>query len=623
MTEISKRIKNEQWSVIELLEKIQNNQIKKPKFQRKKKWTIDKQKASIPNEKEYISFLIRNLNSVHPITVGKENDNTLSNIDGNNRINAFIHYLKAPFEIFPEKLEEINKFIDSLTIVDFPKEELKRIISQITYPDLMDYQLRNYFTKKYPDIYNNYIKNNIRDEIETHYENLVNSMKIKEIKRFDKDVLINTNIFEGYTIEELAKVFEDINRYSGNLTETEILASRLYITNDFEIKDSVIKAEIISRVKKIYQKRTDNEVLTCYTFDENKDKLNAYDFIIGFQDYINYVCPLIKEVDDDNKGLSLFFKFYKLLYEGISPEFFTTENVNSFINTVSDSARIFNKIKDTVFSNNPENPTIFDNCNKRLSCLNKNALIMIMSTIFGYLKKKVEDDIIVNSLEKAIIFHFCISEISNNDEKEKWRMYDKINYEKGGSQSTNQSKDLYNNPYSIDAKITRDKMKELFDYLNSENIKEELFELRDNGKPKNDKRRRRKLFEKFLYSYYFKNKVPTKFLQEKFWIEHVFPFSSSYDNERIDIDRLGNTVPIIDTINNKRKTKHISEYEILDKSYGFIKFMDILPEKEKYDEIISHEVRKLKIINIEKYNEICKRNEELYINVFLNSIYKN
>ena len=35
-----KRIKNEQWTVKELISKINNKEINKPKFQRKKKWVI-------------------------------------------------------------------------------------------------------------------------------------------------------------------------------------------------------------------------------------------------------------------------------------------------------------------------------------------------------------------------------------------------------------------------------------------------------------------------------------------------------------------------------------------------------------------------------------------------------
>ena len=65
------------------------------------------------------------------------------------------------------------------------------------------------------------------------------------------------------------------------------------------------------------------------------------------------------------------------------------------------------------------------------------------------------------------------------------------------------------------------------------------------------------------------------FLKNKFWIEHIFPFSSSW-TDNIDIDRLGNIIPIIDKLNSKRNTKHISEYKTLDKN-NFIKYRNIFP----------------------------------------------
>ena len=48
-----KRIKNEQWYVKELIEKIQSGDINKPKYQRKRKWDILPKQESRPNEKSY------------------------------------------------------------------------------------------------------------------------------------------------------------------------------------------------------------------------------------------------------------------------------------------------------------------------------------------------------------------------------------------------------------------------------------------------------------------------------------------------------------------------------------------------------------------------------------------
>ena len=86
MTMTNKSIKNDKLYVRELISKIDSNLIKKPQYQRKRKWDIIPKKENNPNEKSYIEFLFKKKNSVHAITFGQETlDRKLvySNIDGN------------------------------------------------------------------------------------------------------------------------------------------------------------------------------------------------------------------------------------------------------------------------------------------------------------------------------------------------------------------------------------------------------------------------------------------------------------------------------------------------------------------------------------------------------------
>ena len=91
-----KIVKNEQWPITELIYRINKAGITKPKFQRKKKWTkLPLKKKTAPNEKDYINFLFEHCNSVAAITFGQDtinNEIKLSNIDGNNRINAISNF---------------------------------------------------------------------------------------------------------------------------------------------------------------------------------------------------------------------------------------------------------------------------------------------------------------------------------------------------------------------------------------------------------------------------------------------------------------------------------------------------------------------------------------------------
>ena len=52
-----RRVKNEQWYIKDLIQKIERKDIHKPKFQRKKKWDIQPKRENIPSEQKYIEFL--------------------------------------------------------------------------------------------------------------------------------------------------------------------------------------------------------------------------------------------------------------------------------------------------------------------------------------------------------------------------------------------------------------------------------------------------------------------------------------------------------------------------------------------------------------------------------------
>ena len=53
-----RKIKQETWSVKELVSSIVHKKITKPKFQRRKKWnTVPGKNDSVPNERDYINFL--------------------------------------------------------------------------------------------------------------------------------------------------------------------------------------------------------------------------------------------------------------------------------------------------------------------------------------------------------------------------------------------------------------------------------------------------------------------------------------------------------------------------------------------------------------------------------------
>ena len=623
---VVKQIKNENWTIKILASKVLTREIYKPKYQRKRKWNLFPKKVNVPSEKKYIEFLYDASNSVHAITFGQDNGKILSNIDGNNRINAIMHFLKEPFVLFPEKLDNLKDYISNYRndkidekIAHELADKVIKIVEKLAYVELMGFRYNIYFKDKHQQLYDEHLKI-MRDDLEPLFDELIEQMKINNVDRFDETVQINVNLFLGYTTEELADVFSKINQYNSGLTEQEALASRLFNITNFIIEDKILECEIKQFLNKYYMDRTKDEILDCYMYNEIDDKMNAYDFMVGFQDYSNDKCSLIHKTDND--GLSLFFKIFKNIYKGSFDITFNTENVNTFIGYITKAINILQKLKSIIFMENlvgGGGNTIFDAATKKLNSLKKNNMYLVITAIIGYIKNNTSENEILSSIEKTILYHFFVNSIEDKEKRDQFKLIDGILYDAGGSFIDNVAKDYLKTPETISCKITEELMESVLNQLINENVKNKKYEIRSNGKDKNDKRRQRKLHEKVLIYYYYICKVPTQFLKKNFWVEHMFPFSCSWE-DNLDIDRLGNIFPILDNLNKERSNKHISEYKKIDKE-EFMKFIDIIPTNELYDQIVSHKNKKPHIQNSEKYNLFCSDNEKKLINYFLKKIF--
>lgn len=611
-----KQIKNENWYVKNLAAKINNGEIYKPKYQRKRKWDIYPKKNNVPSEKVYIEFLYDTYNSVHAITFGLDGAK-YSNIDGNNRINAIMHFLAEPLSLFPEKLSELIKFIREKD--ETIASQVEAIMKQVSYDDLMTFKYNKYFIEKgFVDLYNTHLKQ-LRDDLEPFFDELIISLKINEKDRFDNDVLIIVTIFNGYTTEELAEVFGKINQYNSGLTEQEALASRLFNIVNFEIDNKLLEYEIRQQLIQYYQDRKNDEILKCYVYDETDAVMNAYDFMVGFQNCSSMKCPLIHKTDND--GLSLFFKIFKNLYKGSLDKTFTSANVNHFIELMFKVIEILKKIEKSIFMNNFTGGSnkIFDAANNKLKSLKKNNMYLVITAIIGYFTINTPEKDILKSIEISILYHFFVHCLDDKEKRDQYKFNDGILYEAGGAFIDNKAKEYLKTPGMISQRINETIMFQLLKDLITENTKCKNFETRIHGKDKIDKRRPRKVFEKVLLYYYYICQVPTQFLNNTFWVEHIFPFSCSWENQ-IDIDRLGNIFPILENINKERSNKHIKEYEKIDKN-KFLNYIKIIPTEDQYDETISHDNRKPHIVNSEKYNDICSNNELTLIKCLIQHLF--
>ena len=615
-----KYIKNEQWYVGELISKINNGVITKPKFQRKKKWDKTPKKDNIPDEQSYINFLYKAENSVHAITFGQETESQsmyYSNIDGNNRINAIKHYMDKPFELFPQYLIDLNNFIDTIDVNVENKHELKQIFSQLSYNETINFKYHKYFIESgYIELYNNILKI-FRDEFEQEIEKIQEKLKVNG-KAFDMSVKISVNLFEGYNTDELCETFEQINKYNTKLTETELLACLLYNEVNFTINDAIFKTEIQQQIKKYYSEKAIGEVLTCYDYDINEGTINAHDFIVSFQNLCSEKYNFIDKSDVD--GLSLFYKIYKALYGGFINTF-TNDNVNEFIYKINSSCELFKQVVSNIFTDKINSKLFNKSCQAKITTLKKNNMYILLCCIIGYITNKVDATLIESDIEKCLLYHFMVCDLKNKDLREELKMYDNIVYEAGGAYIDNMSKKMLSSPETISNKLTRELFDQLITKLYIESNKPYTRTL-ENGKIRNDERRSLNFFVKTLMFYYYKQKMPVNMLNNKFSIEHIFPNSSVWDGE-LDKDRPGNLVPIIDTINSSRGNRHIDEYKKCSDGIEFCEFIkDIVHTTTVYNSIVSHENRKCTITYIQKYNELCDKNEKIYKQNFIDCLFK-
>jgi len=622
-TKIVKEIKNEQWNVSSLIEKIENKQITKPKFQRKKKWEI-KPKKNCPNEFEYIEFLYKTKHSVHAITFADKGNNTFSNIDGNNRINAIKHYMDKPFDIFDKYLDDLFDILKDINSTKI--EEIKNFFKSLSYKEFTNIKRINKLLKVKGKGYLFTEIKDKEDEIEEEIDNITKKLKINGEKDFHSEVKISINSFIGYDLNELSKIFEEINKYNTNLTSSELLASQLFNENNFEITDDKFKIELITYIKEYYDNKSEGEALECYEY-KNKSKINAYDFIIGFQNLINkkyvnekkdYKYNHINHINDNKDGIPLFFKLFHVSYRDY---IFTTENVNKFIEEIIYSFNILDQTISDIFTDKINDKLFNSSCKTKITSLKKNNLCVIISSIIGYYRKNTKDEIIKKSLKICLLYHFFVNDLKNKDIKDNFAKCDVLVYTAGGGVIENKSHDLLNNPKKIiNEKLDKKKFSELLNSLFNE-CNDPYKRKNDNGKNNNDKRRPLKFFEKTIMFYYYRKKIPIDILENNtFSIEHIFPNSSNWDGD-LDKDRTGNLIPIIASLNSSRGNKHINNYKESSNNNNFFEYVKNVIPFDDYDEIINHNKISPKIIDNQKYNDICEKNEKTYNECFTEQLF--
>jgi hypothetical protein len=609
-------IANLSWTLKTLFDN--KDKITKPKFQRDKSWTIlneKPEKPNRPNYKEYIEFLIKNKNSVFPISLGteiKNNNELYIVIDGNNRINAIIHFLRKPFDIFTEYYKLLFQIIDNSILELERKQKIKLFISNIEYKIISSFRrLDNILPKDE----NFELPVELFRDIESELIQIQNKYLFSDALPFDKNIKLNINIFKNGNFEEYSKIFEDINKHSNVLSENELLSAILYNTTIL-IDDKELKHNIFNKIEEFYNSRGSNEELQQYKFENQLSmEMNAFDFIIGFQNYCHDKYPVIHIFD--SAGLSLFFKIFRILYGDITPILFTKANIEDFINKLLFASNIMDKAYSSIFPKNI-NEIIFNSSYHKgdNKFIKKNNMLLLITSIIAN-KDKINEIKLINKNRACIIYHLLCNKKYLGDDEEiiQFKNENSIVYIAGESYIRKNCNDIIHNGENNKIyKLDKVKFKQLLDKCISTQINNKLFI----DKPL--KRRKLNLLDKILLANYWNLHIPNKYLNETYSLEHISPFSSIW-NGNIDIDRLGNLFPTIETINCNRKNCNLDIYKTAENKTFYESIKNLLPEN--YNDINKFDKNKTTIILPDEYNKYCAKNESIYIISLINDIFSD
>lgn len=623
MTNGPKIIKNEQWSVRLLYDNVRTGILTKPKFQRKKKWCMfPSNTGKDANVREFIEFLQEHKNNVEPLTFGTlVEDNTIkyANINGNNRICAIISFMNAPFKVFPELLETLFKYFDEDEFF-FEKEKVKTIFENVSYDSFMgNARINKIFKKEEIELYKKNINffTKLQDEEEDFFEDIRNKL----VKNFDNDVKININTCENYSFSELAELFYDLNKHDSTMSESEILASRLYEATGFRIRDGVFVSKIKKKLIQYYQDMSKDEALTTHHFNPENENINAFDFLVGTQKMLADEFSFIKDFSISGKEKSLVLRLFESLY-GSEQKNFTSHTVNEFVDTIQKHLKLINDSFNGIhfYSKKQKKGKLIEKLispdEDAIKSISPKSLCYIIAAIMEFKNNGESEENIKKYIKRVILFHYILKNAKSREIKDKYKEFDSLGYEPGGAYFTAHFKKILKNPEDILSKLSKSIFEELLkDLMNEVNTPHERY--LPSGKLKNNKRRKSRVFEYILYSYYISDNVPLKELDAKYSMEHISPFSSLYDND-IDLDRFGNIFPVALKQNIDRSNKHIREIK---SSLPYLKNMIVIPSDEEYDSYMEHENKKAYVKDTEKYNEICNNREKIYIDTFLNKLY--
>ncbi len=577
-----------------------NKQLVKPPIQRKKRWSIRKQK-------EFIHFTIELQNIIIPLLMDKTIMNTnelFSVIDGNNRTNSIVSFYKKPLVFFDEFETEL--------IFDGYPEQIVKFIMNMSYYDILEKtslnEVCNSIVSDDFDAFEWYRcepRNDRNQTIEQTYKKI--HKRIRDTK-FD-NIRMLLVVFNSMNEEQIVNIYNKVNTTGVRLSSQEIIKSTaslvLYNHNELTYYN-----EIHRRIKKYIIDSNENEILDV---EIPEDTLSVYNVLFGTQLWlyesfpeINELCPTELKNDSNegngSTGMDIIFKVYQLIYEDFKQKM--TNEINEFIEKFRRFIGIISTVNKKMYG------TVITRFNIKLG-LNQLFILIILMYSWEKQGKSVNDNIDI--IEKILYYNECITFVSSKKDKNKdnndikiikkrFETVSPISFQSGGKFVENLAQKIYKDVNTDTIKPpTRENMRELLQWLTQNSIQETEFK---------EKRRKQSTnkFEMLLLNRYFYKFVPPYVLEKPLVLDHIIPFATNAWSEPIDINRIGNKMLINDKVNLKKSNKPITDKFLDENNHHYYMY----PDENKCSQIIIN-----KVVQKQEYNDLCSQRENTFIETLL------
>lgn len=581
-------IKGDKQSIGEIIGYHSNGEIVKPLIQRKKCWTFD-------DNYNYIKHLIQFRFCFSPLILHNIiiNDKEYhSVIDGNNRLNAILHFnnywynylfKSSESEYFKKIKKNINKYNDYKTDI------IKFFIKEIEINDKS-------FIFEYENLYNciNLIRNELflrkitlfefkemdyddfkidDEKIDIFRKNFKNIKKMLKKINFD-NIDLQIIIIPNNSKIDIEKLFSSINKNGYKLTKYDIISSQSSKTNYHRnvFNDDIFNKLIIERNNYYKGDEKDDEYdVIDYTFSD--DYITSYHLLISLQNYLHNLNDIFPNANINEKN-DTFWIYDLFIY--YFPDFIKTQIddliINNFINDIIFLAnrliKISNKIDNKKFHTKTKS-----NKNKKNLTFNKKKIFKIFECYFDNKNnKKFNMDNFEIIILKELLFHemakFYKKQNKNNDVFD-YELFSSFKYSRSAGYCIKKIE-------LFDIKRNKDLTKKL------NNLYDEIIQLKYSY---NDK------INLFIFSIVFSKEMMNI---DEIDIDHIIPRTENKTRKIKGSDRIGNLYPLDRKINRARKNNDMSHDLI--KREGLTDFYDV--------KLIE------KCNNLKEYETLCMINEK-------------